>query len=58
MYNYDAKVWKYMKHKGTESVGGNTGAWMWNVGKEPPLLNESIYDIDSQRDWGEIRDVL
>ena len=51
MYNYDAKVWKYMKHKGTK------GAWMWNVGMEPPLNDQSIYDIvDSQRDWGEIRD--
>lgn len=51
VYNYDAKVWKYMKHKGSK------GAWMWNVGKEPLLVDESIYDrIDSQREWGEIRD--
>ena len=52
VYNYDAKVLKYMKFK------GKPGAWMWNVGGEPPLLDESIYDnTDSQRDWGEIRDV-
>lgn len=51
VWNYDAKVWKYMKHKGSE------GAWMWNVGKEPELLTEDIYDrVDSQREWGEIRD--
>ena len=46
-----------MKHKGTKSVGGTTGAWMWNVGAEPELIDETIYDrIDSQREWGEIRD--
>jgi len=46
-----------MKHKGTKSVGGSTGAWMWNVGAEPDLIDESIYDrIDSFREWGEIRD--
>ncbi len=57
VYNYDAKVWKYMKHKGTKSIGGTTGAWMWNVGGEPELIDETIYDrIDSQREWGEVRD--
>jgi len=51
VWNYDAKVWKYMKHKGSE------GAWMWNVGAEPELLTEDIYDrVDSQREWGEVRD--
>ena len=49
--NYDAKVWKYMEYK------GSFGAWMWNVGKEPDLIDETIHDkIDSYRDWGEVRD--
>ena len=49
--NYDAKVWKYMEYK------GSWGAWMWNVGKEPELVDDTIYDrIDSYRDWGEVRD--
>ena len=30
---------------------------MWNVGKEPELVDDTIYDrIDSYRDWGEVRD--
>ena len=49
--NYDAKVWKYMEYK------GSWDAWMWNVGKEPELIDDTIYDrIDSYRDWGEVRD--
>ena len=41
----------------TLSIGGTTGAWMWNVGGEPELIDETIYDrIDSQREWGEVRD--
>ena len=49
--NYDGKVWKYIpKGKFDENH------WMWNVGREPVLLNESIYsEIDSYRDWGEMR---
>ena len=49
--NYDGKVWKYIpKGKFSENH------WMWNVGKEPTLINESLYDdIDSYRDWGEFR---
>ena len=51
VYNYDAKVWKYMKHK------GSSGAWMWNVGMEPELKDDTIYKtVDSQREWGELRD--
>lgn len=50
--NYDCKVYKYLKKYGT--VGKS---WMWNVGAEPILKDHSIYKkIDSQRDWGEIRD--
>ena len=49
--NYDAKVWKYMEYK------GSWDAWMWNVGKEPELVDDTVYDrIDSYRDWGEVRD--
>jgi hypothetical protein len=49
--NYDGKVWKYMKHKGSKD------AWMWNVGMEPELKSEQWYQtVDSQREWGEIRD--
>lgn len=49
--NYDAKVWKYIpKGKPEENH------WMWNVGKEPLLRDESIFDrIDSYRDWGDVR---
>ena len=51
VYNYDAKVWKYMKHKGSK------GAWMWNVGMEPELKDDTIYNtVDSKREWGELRD--
>ena len=49
--NYDAKVWKYMEYK------GSWDAWMWNVGKEPELVDDTVYDrIDSYREWGEVRD--
>ncbi len=43
---YDGKVWKYIpKNSGRDIL-------FWNVGKEPELINESIYDeIDSYRDW-------
>ena len=49
--NYDGKVWKYIPKNRLEE-----NHWMWNVGKEPELINQSIYDeVDSYRDWGEIR---
>jgi hypothetical protein len=43
---YDGKVWKYVpKNSGRDVL-------MWNVGTDPVLRNESIYDeIKSQRDW-------
>ncbi len=49
--NYDGKVWKYIpKNRMSENH------WMWNVGKEPILENQSIYEeIDSFREWGEFR---
>lgn len=51
--NYDAKVWKYIpKNKPEEDH------WMWNVGKEPELINKNLYkDVDSYREWGEINDL-
>ena len=49
--NYDGKVWKYIPKN--DDPGNH---WMWNVGKEPVLLDGSIYEkIDSYRDWGEFR---
>jgi hypothetical protein len=43
---YDAKVWKYIpKNSGRRIL-------MWNVGTEPQLTDNTIYDrIDSYRDW-------
>jgi hypothetical protein len=43
---YDSKVWKYIP----KNTGKNI--LMWNVGTEPQLQDETIYDrIDSYRDW-------
>lgn len=43
---YDGKVWKYIP-KDT-----NRDILFWNVGKEPILEDETLYDtIDSYRDW-------
>ena len=43
---YDGKVWKYIpKNTGRDIL-------MWNVGKQPVLEDETIYDrVDSYRDW-------
>lgn len=43
---YDGKVWKYIpKNSGRDIL-------FWNVGKEPVLQDETIYDrIESYRDW-------
>lgn len=51
VYNYDAKVWKYIpKNEPSKNH------WMWNVGKEPVLEDKTIFDrIDSYRDWGDVR---
>lgn len=47
---YDGKVWRYIpKNTGRDIL-------MWNVGTEPQLNNENIYDeIDSFREWGDHR---
>lgn len=49
--NYDAKAWEFMiKH-------GSPGAWFWNVGGDPKPDSEGTKKtVDSQREWGEIRD--
>ena len=43
---YDGKVWKHIpKNTGRDIL-------FWNVGREPTLIDETIYDrIDSYRDW-------
>jgi hypothetical protein len=43
---YDAKVFKYIdKNSGVDTL-------MWNVGKDPVLEDETIFDrVDSARDW-------
>jgi hypothetical protein len=50
--NYDAKAWEFMtKH-------GNPGAWFWNVGGDPKPEDQTLKGkVDSERAWGEIRDV-
>lgn len=51
---YDAKVWKYAKKYKEENPDKNV--WVWNVGKEPELIDDTIFDrVDSQREWGEDR---
>ncbi len=43
---YDAKVWRYIPKDTSKNI------LFWNVGKEPTLKDETIYDkIDSYRDW-------
>jgi len=43
---YDGKVWKYIPKNSDKDI------LFWNVGGEPELLDDSIYDrIDSYRDW-------
>lgn len=49
---YDAKAWRYIpKNTGRDIL-------MWNVGTEPELKDQTIYDnIDSKRGWGDYRDL-
>ena len=43
---YDGKVWRYIP----KNTGRNV--LMWNVGKEPVVNDETIYDrVDSYREW-------
>jgi hypothetical protein len=49
--SYDAKAWRYIPKNTDRDI------LMWNVGAEPKLNNEKIYDlVDSYREWGDSRD--
>lgn len=48
---YDAKGWELMKKHGKE------GDWFWNVAKNMPKPNIKSSDIDSDRAWGDRRDI-
>jgi len=49
--NYDAKAWEFMERH------GNPGSWFWNVGGDPKPNDQSIKEnVDSAREWGEVRD--
>jgi hypothetical protein len=42
---YDGKVWKFIpKHSDKDIL-------FWNVGKEPVLTDETLYETDSYREW-------
>lgn len=50
---YDAKVWKYAKEYKAQNPDARV--WMWNVGKDPELLDSTLPDrINSFREWGQI----
>ncbi len=50
---YDGKAWKYaLEYK---QQNPNESVYMWNVGAEPVLLDETIPNkIKSERAWGEV----
>lgn len=48
---YDAKAWRYIPKNSNRDI------LMWNVGADPTLLDEIIYDrVDSYREWGDMSD--
>jgi hypothetical protein len=49
---YDAKGWELLKEH------GNPGDWFWNVAANMPKPNIKVEDIDSDRAWGDQRDIL
>jgi hypothetical protein len=49
---YDAKGWEIMKQH------GKPGDWFWNVAKSTPKPTINPKDIDSQREWNDMKDVL
>ena len=49
---YDAKGWDYMKRY------GNSGDWFWNVARNMPKPTIKPSDVDSQREWGDKKDIL
>jgi hypothetical protein len=48
---YDAKGWELMKKHGKE------GDWFWNVARNMPLPSIKPGDIDSDRAWGDHKDI-
>lgn len=49
---YDAKGWEYMKKYGKE------GDWFWNVAPSMPKPTIKPSDVDSQRAWGDKKDII
>jgi hypothetical protein len=48
---YDAKGWELLKEN------GKPGDWFWNVAANMPKPNLKVEDIDSDRIWGDHRDL-
>ena len=42
---YDGKVWKYIPKYSSQDI------LFWNVGKEPVLHDDTLYETESYRDW-------
>lgn len=49
---YDAKGWEFIKKYGKE------GDWFWNVAKNMPKPSIKPSDVDSDRAWGDHKDML
>lgn len=49
---YDAKGWELMNKY------GNPGDWFWNVAKNMPKPTLKPEEVDSQREWGDKKDLL
>jgi hypothetical protein len=49
---YDAKGWEFTKKY------GNEGDWFWNVARNMPKPTIKAKDVDSQREWGDQKDML
>ena len=48
---YDAKGWEFIKKF------GKPGDWFWNVARNMPTPTIKPKDVDSQREWGDMRDL-
>lgn len=48
---YDAKGWEFIKKYGKQ------GDWFWNVAKNMPKPTIKAKDVDSDRKWGDMRDL-
>lgn len=49
--NYDAKAWHHMTQDGEQ------GDWFWNVAGDAQAQHLETFNADSQRDWGDDRDL-